>query len=285
MTRGVPVRWRAGVRGSPIEHSLSPVLHRAAYLALGLFDWAYDQVRVSAPELAGHVAGLDETWRGLSLTSPLKEAAFDVVHTVSDLATRVGAINTLVRDAAGWSGHNTDVYGIVEALREVGVAKLRSAVLVGTGATARSAVAALTELGAWEVTFMVRDLGRGQTLRLAADLGLATTTVPMGDWPAQTDVVVGTVPGAAYHGILGSLPAARSGAAVLDCVYGDGPSPLLSAARRLGYAAVPGTDMLLHQAREQVRLMTGLPAPTTMMREALEAALDVDGSVPAGPRR
>ena len=79
-------------------------------------DWTYDRVQLDAGELAGHVAALDDSWRGLSLTMPLKEAAFDVVHTASELATRVGAINTLVRDADGWVGDNTDVFGIVQAL-------------------------------------------------------------------------------------------------------------------------------------------------------------------------
>ena len=270
-----PARIRCGVRGSPIEHSLSPVLHRAAYRALGLADWTYDRVRVEADELAAHVAGLDQSWRGLSLTMPLKEVAFEVVHTASDLAVRVGAINTVVRDEDGWSGHNTDVYGIVEALRGVGVARPRAAVLVGAGATARSALAALADLGAEQVSFMVRDAVRPSTLTFAGDLGLDARTVPMGHWPFGSDVIVGTVPAAAYAGLLGALPEAQPGDAVLDCVYGDGPSPLLGVARESGYAVVDGTAMLLHQAREQVRLMTGLDAPTDAMRAALLAAVEV----------
>ncbi|HOA67352.1 MAG TPA: shikimate dehydrogenase [Phycicoccus elongatus] len=269
------VRNRCGVRGSPIEHSLSPVLHRAAYRALGLTDWSYDRVRVEADELSAHVRGLDESWRGLSLTMPLKEAAFDVVHTASELAVQVGAINTLVRDGAGWTGHNTDVYGIVEALREAGVGRARSAVLVGAGATARSALAALADLGAARVSFMVRDTVRPGTLALARELELDAVTVPMGHWPFGADVIVSTIPATAYAGLLGALPEAHPGSVVLDCVYGDGPSPLLGVAEEIGYAVVGGTDMLLHQAREQVRLITGLAAPTEAMRAALLAAADV----------
>jgi len=268
------IHWRAGVRGSPIEHSLSPVLHRAAYRALGLVDWHYDRVRVEADELADHVRGLDDSWRGLSLTMPLKEAAFDIVHSASPLATRVGAINTIVRDERGWHGDNTDVYGIVEALREAGVGRVSTAALVGAGATARSALAALVELGAQAVSFMVRGSARPETLAFARELGLEADAVPMGQWPRGTDVVVSTVPAPAYAGLLGALPPAHPGSAVLDCVYGDGPSPLLATAVGVGYAAVDGLDMLLHQAREQIRLMTGHEAPTAAMREALTAALD-----------
>ena len=114
---------RAAVCGSPIRHSLSPVLHGAAYEALGLSEWSYDRVELTAVELGPWVAGLDESWRGLSLTMPLKEAAFEVARTVSDLARTVGSINTLIRTAPqGWEAHNTDVVGIARALAEAGVA-------------------------------------------------------------------------------------------------------------------------------------------------------------------
>lgn len=265
---------RCGVRGSPVEHSLSPVLHRAAYQALGLTAWSYDRVRVEDAELAAHVRGLDESWRGLSLTMPLKEAAFGIVREASALAVRVGAINTLLHDPHGWTGHNTDVHGIVAAIREGGTAAPRSAVVVGSGATARSAVAALAELGAAAVGLMVRDGVRPRTAALSAVLGLDIRELAMGHWPFGADVVIGTIPAAGYAGALGALPSAPDGAVILDCVYGDGPSPLLGVGRELGYAAVPGTVMLLHQAAEQVRLMTGRPAPVEAMRAALAAALD-----------
>ncbi len=270
-----PVRIRCGVRGSPIEHSLSPVLHRAAYRALGLTDWSYDRARVEADELATHVRVLDESWRGLSLTMPLKEVAFDVVRQASAVATRVGAINTLIREGDDWIGHNTDVHGIVEALREAGIGTVHSAVLVGAGATARSALAALAELGTVQVSFMVRQAVRPGTLAFARDLGLDAVTVPLGHWPYGADLVVSTVPATAYAGLLGALPEANHGSAVLDCIYGDGPSPLLGVAKELGYAVVDGTEMLLHQAGEQVRLMTRHPAPLEAMRAALHAAAEI----------
>ncbi|HEY5249275.1 MAG TPA: shikimate dehydrogenase, partial [Dermatophilaceae bacterium] len=123
---------RAAVLGSPISHSLSPVLHVAAYRALGLSHWSYEAHEVKAPALRRFVRGLGPQWAGLSLTMPLKEVAFEVADEVSDLAREVGAINTLVRRAdGGWSGHNTDVYGVSQALREAGCAQVTSAVVLG----------------------------------------------------------------------------------------------------------------------------------------------------------
>src|SRR6476619_388680 len=111
---------RCGVLGDPISHSLSPVLHRAAYAALGL-AWPYDAHRVAAEELTGFVGGLDDAWRGLSLTMPRKRTAVRLCHTVDPLADRLGSVNTMVRDDAGWTGHNTDVGGCVDALTSAGV--------------------------------------------------------------------------------------------------------------------------------------------------------------------
>lgn len=265
------VTHRAGVLGSPIAHSLSPVLHTAAYAALGLDDWEYTAERVGANHLLAHVASLDPSWRGLSLTMPLKEVAFQAVDAVSDVAVATGAVNTLVRSSSGsWHGDNTDVHGIAEGLAESGVRHADRAVLVGSGATARSAVAALAVLGVRHVDFMVRDGIRDATLAQAVAAGMTTSRRAMGDWPEHVDLVVSTVPsggGAAAD----TLP--EGGRTLLDVVYGGGPSPFAEAARARGYAVVPGTTILLHQATEQVRLMTGRPAPVEAMRTALEEAL------------
>lgn len=276
-------RHRAGVRGSPIEHSLSPVLHRAAYAALGLTDWSYDRVEVRQDEFVAHVAGLDGSWRGLSLTMPLKEVAFEVVHRASEPAETVGAINTLVRDEDDWVGHNTDIVGILEAIHAVRPEPTTAAVLIGAGATARSALAALRQLGATRVWFMVRDGVRPQSAALADSLGLSVETLRMGQWPYGADTIIGTIPARAYAGLLGALPSApqvAGGAVVLDCVYGDGPSPLLGVAAESGYRCVSGLSMLAHQAAAQVELMTGRSAPLRAMRAALAA--QVQGCVAIG---
>lgn len=261
--------------GSPIAHSLSPVLHRAAYQALGLVDWTYESREVDEAGFEAALAGLDESWRGLSLTMPLKEPALQAARRVTAVAAATGAVNTLVRESDGWSGHNTDVHGLVAALREAGCESPSTALVIGSGATARSAVAALAGLGVRRVVLMVRARPRPETVGQAQAAGLIVESIAMGVWP-EADVVVSTVPPSAVRGIA-ALPAPRGGrgsGVVLDVVYGEGATPLEQAAADRGWVVQSGTEMLLHQATEQVRLMTGLPAPIQAMRAALEAALD-----------
>jgi shikimate dehydrogenase len=265
-----PPTHRCAVWGSPIEHSLSPVLHRAAYAALGLTDWSYDRREVDVAGFPAAFAVLGPEWRGLSLTMPLKEVAATVARTVSDTARETGAVNTLVRDADGWTAHNTDVHGIIEALAEVGCTSPGTAVVVGSGATARSAVRALEELGARSVTLMVRAQVRPETVEQARRAGLAVEVVALGAWHVA-DVVVSTVPPGTVP--LDRLPEAPTRhAAVLDVVYGEGRTALQDAAAGRGWAVAEGTAMLLHQAARQVRLMTGLEAPVEAMRAALASA-------------
>ncbi len=269
---------RAGVCGKPIAHSLSPVLHRTAYRALGLDDWSYDRAEVDESSFLDHVAGLDASWRGLSLTMPLKEIAVQVCRQVSDLARIVGAINTLVRrDDGSWSGDNTDVPGIVAALTEAGLQGgspgRRRAVIVGSGATARSALAALAELAVTEAVLLVRNEIRAETRLVGQRLGIALQAAPLTALADPVDIVIGTVPAQAYPADFQLAPSATVDAVVLDCVYGAGPSPLLAAAVLAGSVAVPGTEMLLHQAAVQVRMMTGCQPPVAEMRAALHAAV------------
>jgi shikimate dehydrogenase len=272
------VAHRCAVWGSPIEHSLSPVLHRAAYAALGLEDWAYDRREVDEATFPQAFAALDETWHGLSLTMPLKEVALAAAATVTPIAAATGAANTLVRDvgdASRWTAHNTDVHGMTMALRVAGCADLSSLLVVGSGATARSALAAVTSPKA-RLVLMVRDRVRPETLAQAEAAGLRVEVVAMGDWSAAAavDAVVSTVPPSSVPAlellptVTGSRPRV-----VLDVVYGSGTTPLQRAARARGWAIAEGTDMLLHQATEQVRLMTGQPAPLEAMASALRDAL------------
>src|SRR6476469_9228698 len=153
---------RCAVLGDPIEHSLSPVLHRAAYAELGL-DWSYDAVRVPAGGLAAYVDGLDATWRGLSLTMPLKREVMPLLTSRDRWADLAGAANTLLLDRdGGRHGLNTDVPGAVAAIRAVTGAALPTAVVLRGGATAASVLRALAELGCRRATLAVRDPARAE---------------------------------------------------------------------------------------------------------------------------
>ncbi|RNI18049.1 shikimate dehydrogenase [Flexivirga caeni] len=287
-------RARAAVLGKPVAHSLSPVLHRAAYAALGLTDWSYDRRECDAAGLRDLVAGLGPTWRGLSLTMPLKEEALLIADSSSEVARQTGAVNTLVREGREWRGYNTDVAGIREALREAGVGsggRSGRAVVIGSGATARSALAALAELGVREVVFVVRKDTRASTLAQARDHGFGVSVVRGADGADAVlgaPLVVSAVPAGATDSLAqelagrsvpgseaGPAPAAGWGAegcVLLDVVYAGWPTPLAEAAASYGVKVVPGIEMLIHQAAAQVELMTGQRAPLEVMRRAGRAA-------------
>jgi shikimate dehydrogenase len=271
---------RCAVLGDPIEHSLSPVLHRAAYDELGL-DWSYDAVRVSAGGLAAYVDGLGAEWRGLSLTMPLKREAVPLL-TSQDEWTRVsGAANTLLLDEAGGRhGLNTDVPGAEAALAGATTAHLRHAVVLGGGATAASVLLALAERGLERATLVVREPTRaGETvevvgrhprppeLRVVAIDALEPTGVD-----PTVDVLVSTVPATAQSPAL--LRAAAEVPVVFDVVYDPWPTPLAEQALATGQTLVGGLDLLLWQAVDQVRAMTGrFDVPVAAMRRAGEAGL------------
>lgn len=268
---------RCAVLGSPIAHSLSPVLHRTAYAELGLPDWRYDAFEVGAAGLAEFVAGLGPEWRGLSLTMPLKRVALELCDNVSELATMVGAVNTVVfDDERRMHGTNTDVPGVVAALRERGVSEVESALLLGVGATAGSALAGLAELGARTATAIARDPSRaGELQRLATALDVKLTVIDLaGDWHrgCPSDVLVSTVPDPAAAPYAKELVGLAD--VVFDALYEPWPTRLATTAERAGLVVVGGLDLLVHQAALQVELMTErVPAPLSAMRRAGEIAL------------
>lgn len=264
---------RAGVLGSPIGHSLSPTLHRAGYAAAGLTDWTYTAHEVDEGGLAPFVAGLTPQWRGLSLTMPLKVVAGDLAETVTDTARATRAVNTLVRTGTGWAADNTDVHGITAALREAGVDGVDRATIVGSGATARSALLGLVGLGATHITVAARRPERAEALRDVADVTLEA--VPLEDWAHTGDrAVVSTLPGGtANAAAAGHVDRGLAGATLLDVVYADWPTPLARAAAACGAQVVSGLEMLVHQAARQFELFTGVTAPVAAMQSAGRAAL------------
>ena len=264
---------RCAVLGSPIAHSLSPALHLAAYKHLGL-DWRYGRHEVDEAGLPDFLRGLDSSWRGLSLTMPLKQAAIASVDDVSDTARLVDAVNTLLLEPDGRRhGDNTDVQGMVDGLRERGVGRVPAAAVLGGGATARSALAAVAQV-ADAATVYVRTPARAEhLLSIAAKLGLTCTARP---WEDRRDslaapVVMVTTPVGATDDLADAVPDPPG--TLLDVGYGSGPTALTKSWAAAGGAVVGGLDVLVHQAGLQVLLMTGGAVPITVLRDAGERAL------------
>ncbi|MFI1095757.1 shikimate dehydrogenase [Streptomyces sp. NPDC020917] len=268
---------RAAVLGSPIAHSLSPVLHRAAYAALGLDGWRYDRFEVDEVALPGFVGELDPAqWAGLSLTMPLKRAILPLLDEITPTAASVEAVNTVVFTADGRRrGDNTDIPGMVAALRERGVTSVPSAAVLGAGATASSALAALAQICRGEVTAYVRGPARAAEMRQWGErLGVSVRTADWADAAKALGepLVVNTTPAGAADPLAGAVPDAPG--ALFDVLYDPWPTALAAAWTARSGAVVGGLDLLVHQAVLQVEQHTGrTPAPLAAMRAAGEAAL------------
>ena len=255
---------RAAVLGSPIAHSLSPALHRAAYSALGL-DWTYDAVECRED---GLLEILRQPWAGLSLTMPLKRAVLPLLDETSELALAVGGANTVVFEDGRRLGFNTDVHGIVTALAEAGTGAPASAVVLGAGATACSALAALRDLGLSKAVVVARDPDRAtETTAAAARLGFGLTVLTYADPFPATDLVISTLPAGAADAHAETI--ARATGAFMDVVYDPWPTVAAGAVRSAGGRIAGGYTMLVHQAARQVALMTGRDdVPVEAMRAA-----------------
>jgi shikimate dehydrogenase len=265
---------RAAVLGHPISHSLSPVLHRAAYAALGLADWHYEAIDCDEAALGAVIDGADPgRWGGFSCTMPLKRAALSLATEADPLATAVGAANTLLPlPSGGWRAASTDVVGMIAALGEA-KAHFYDVAILGAGGTAQAALAAVAISGAARVTALVRDQSRAdQLLATAERLGVRIEIADLyaGAAALTADLVISTLPANAADEIAGRRW--RNDQFVLDAVYDPWPTELAAAAAGRGATVISGASMLLHQAAAQVQLMTGRTAPLEVMREALRAA-------------
>jgi len=257
---------RAGVLGFPINHSLSPVLHRAAYEALGL-DWTYDAIEMTPEDMPAFVASLDDSWLGLSLTMPLKESVQPLLADIDQLAHVTNSVNTMYRSDKGWIGANTDVFGIEHSLRQAGLTGATSARLLGAGATARSAVAAMRNLRVESLIICARRADKAREVALLAQgFGMEVLVSDLTPVPVEEDLLISVLPGD-IAAPWASVPHSPH-CALLDASYHPWPSALGSAWS--GSIVASGRDMLLWQATEQVELMTGRPAPVADMRFALE---------------
>ena len=291
-------RVRAAVLGSPVCHSLSPVLHTAAYAELGLTWWRYEAIECDGAGLSALLDRCGPDWVGLSLTMPLKRTVLPLLDRIDPLVADVGCANTVMFAAAQRLGYNTDVPGMVRALHEHGVGAggpdlagsppaspgtqpgqaepAGPALILGGGATACAAIAALRELGERSVAVAVRDPTRaGGLLAVADQLGIAVELRPFDALAlASARLVISTMPAGAADLAARALAQLRPGPEVVfDVVYHPWPTALASAAEQAGAVVVPGFDLLLHQAALQVELMTGRPAPVEAMRRAGHAEL------------
>jgi shikimate dehydrogenase len=260
---------KAAVLGSPISHSLSPALHRAAYAALGLTGWSYAAIDCDEAGLPALIGRCGPDWAGLSLTMPLKQAVLPLLDTAEPGVTELAAANTVVFADGARHGYNTDVAGIMAALAEAGAELTGPVVILGAGATARAALAAVHRLGADAATVAVRDPARAaDTLAAAARLGITVTLAPYAQLPAASGgLLISTVPAGAADTHAERISAAGPRpATVLDVVYHPWPTKLALAAQRSGVTAISGFELLLHQAARQVELMTGRQAPAEQMR-------------------
>ena len=274
----------AAVIGSPIEHSLSPVIHRAAWAQLGIDGWEYHRLEQDTDSLPGFIAGLGADCAGLSVTMPCKQAVMPLLDVIDPLASAVGAVNTVVPSSGVLAGFNTDVTGIASAVRRAcsmaGCSAPSSALVLGARATASSALAALGELGITSSTVAARRFGGpGSVVVAASRLGVTIEQVLWSDAEAvdraasSADLVISTLPASAADPLAERLRV-REGQILLDVVYSPRDTALRRAFENAGGVVAEGTDMLIFQAGAQVQLMTGRSPDTGVMREALEEELE-----------
>lgn len=211
---------------------------------------------MNADGFDGALDGLDESWRGLSLTMPLKESAWRRADVRDRRAQLTGAVNTLCFSDDGLRGFNTDVGGIVRALEDCGLAVPRSVRVLGAGATAASALVALEESGAERIELVVRTPSRAAGLHeLAKQLGVELVVHELGK-PAElptTTLTISTLPGGITLPSETLAALAAEGGSLFDVAYDPWPSALAHAWEKAGHAALSGRWMLLHQAVLQVR--------------------------------
>ena len=271
---------RCAVIGSPIAHSLSPLLHRTAYACLGIADqFSYDAFEVTPDTLGDFIAALGPDWVGLSVTAPNKKALLS--YGVADpIAEAIQSGNTIIfgRDGAPNRVYNTDVTGLIAALGRAGVQSAATAVVIGNGATARSAFWALGKLGVGEIVVCARSAERAHASLddVAALAGITFEVQPYGQaaqlpesWGPRADLLISTVPVELADDVAAALVAqART---VFEVVYNNYPSAFDRAARAAAVTSLDGLDLLVGQAIDQIRLMTGREADPQPLLAACRA--------------
>lgn len=248
-------RTRLAVLGSPIHHSKSPIIQRAAYAALGL-DWSYEAVEMTGEGLASFVDSCDESWRGLSLTMPLKRDILPLLGSRHPLVDVVGGANTVLFTDRGPRGFNTDVTGAVRSFTDAGVERLGTVHILGAGATAASILVAVAQLGASRAVVSARSIDKAQYLVvLGADLGVEVVVRAWGVMDRSLiapDAIISTLPGG-ENDLVFAAPI-RERAVLFDIAYDPWPSRLAKAWAEVNGAVISGLDLLINQAVGQVRV-------------------------------
>ncbi|MEY2634367.1 MAG: hypothetical protein RIS75_307 [Actinomycetota bacterium] len=245
-----PKAFKAAVLGSPIEHSLSPTLHSTAYKAIG-FAGEYGRFELVEDQLSNFLNGQGAEYSGFSLTMPLKHEAFLQAshHDSSSIMTK--ACNTLIASPSGWQGYNTDVIGFINAFKRVGIKHVDDVLVIGAGATARSAIAAVSEMGATYIRVMARRESAVEEIKEQfPDVEISAiawqTTLP------ECTYVINTAPAAATS----DMKFARKTSALFDVIYAPWPTKLALTAEENDVLVLGGLELLVAQAVEQVILMT-----------------------------
>ena len=257
------MRKRAAVLGSPISHSLSPAIHNAAYLALGI-EGKYDAVEVKSGELGkfmSQVRATDANRIGFSLTMPLKEEIFEVADKIDPLAKQIFSANTLVPTVEGWLATTTDVAGFIWALAANDVIDFQSVQIIGAGGTARAAAAAIDAPGR-KIQVINRNIQREATMRNAVTM----SDLSFQNWSSvklDADLVINTTPkGAADH--------LEAGSGILfESLYDPWPTKL---AQNWQGKVIDGLELLVNQAVDQIHLMTGYVIDRKLMAPILRTA-------------
>lgn len=264
---------RAGVIGDPVEHSLSPVMHNAAFAALGI-DARYEPWSTALADLPARIASLrDADMLGANVTVPHKQAVMPLLDEVSEIARRIGAVNTIIPQGERLRGDNTDAYGFRRSveLAQSGRGMAR-AVILGAGGASRGVIVALQEMGVREITIANRTPAKAAAL--AGEFGIANVTwagVAEAAFPTADILVNATALG--WHDEMpvpeASLDRLPAGTLVMDLTYRQ--TPLLRAAEARGLRILDGLGMLIHQGARAFELWTGVEAPVDLMREAVLA--------------
>lgn len=249
------------VVGSPIQHSKSPAIHSAAYAILGK-DFDYVKIQVEKNHLMQFVETLDDTWLGLSVTAPLKPEARRLAKVVDETSTLTGSANTLLKTETGWSAFNTDVYGIQKALSTAGVANVKTAAILGSGATAVSAVLAVSRNypGAKLLIAARNQSATKELIAFARSVGIKDVrSVTFRKALTKSALVISTLPSRALDNEVEALAGARFAkphGVLFDIAYDPWPSLAAQLWSKHNLQVVHGVEMLLWQAIAQIRIFT-----------------------------